>query len=169
MRRTNLNVNFVRQGRQSRLFDYSRDDDGEKEFTVAATSSNSQAVAIGSFDKVRIFTWSPRQTAWNELAAKEINKFYTVTAISWRRDGARLVIGSLCGAVITFESALRRTILQDKFELTFVAPSQVLVKSLEAVGENVMVESQLGHEIYDVRIMGEFKSRSLISILNLVI
>lgn len=150
------------QGRQSRLFDYSRDDDGEKEFTVAACSSNGQAVAIGSFDKVRIFTWSPRQSAWNELAAKEISKFYTVTAMSWRRDGARLVIGSLCGAVITFESALRRSILQDKFELTFVAPSQVLVKSLETTGENTMIESQLGHEIYDVRIMGEFDCMYLI-------
>lgn len=67
----------------------------------------------------------------------------------------RLVIGSLCGAVIMFESALRRTILQDKFELTFVAPSQVLVKELqESAGENVLIESQLGLEIYDVRIMG---------------
>lgn len=67
----------------------------------------------------------------------------------------RLVIGSLCGAVIMFESALRRTILQDKFELTFVAPSQVLVKELqETAGENVLIESQLGLEIYDVRIMG---------------
>lgn len=55
-----------------------------------------------------------------------------------------------------FESALRRTILQDKFELTFVAPSQVLVKELhESNGENVLVESQLGLEIYDVRVMGE--------------
>lgn len=67
----------------------------------------------------------------------------------------RLVIGSLCGAVIMFESALRRTILQDKFELTFIAPSQVLVKELqESAGENVLIESQLGFEIYDVRIMG---------------
>lgn len=153
---------FVVQGRQSRLFDYSRDDDGEKEFTVAACSSNGQAVAVGSFDKVRIFTWSPRQSAWNELAAKEISKFYTVTAMSWRRDGTRLVVGSLCGAVITFESALRRSIFQDKFELTFVAPSQVLVKSLETDGETAMIESQLGHEIYDVRIMGESEGVSFV-------
>lgn len=57
-----------------------------------------------------------------------------------------------------FESALRRTILQDKFELTFVAPSQVLVKELqESINdENVLIESQLGLEIYDVRIMGMF-------------
>lgn len=68
----------------------------------------------------------------------------------------RLVIGSLAGAVIMFESALRRTILQDKFELTFVAPSQVLVKELQDMSnENVLIESQLGLEIYDVRIMGE--------------
>lgn len=67
----------------------------------------------------------------------------------------RLVIGSLSGAVILFESALRRTILQDKFELTFVAPSQVLIKELqETPGDNVLIESQLGLEIYDVRIMG---------------
>lgn len=57
-----------------------------------------------------------------------------------------------------FESALRRTILQDKFELTFVAPSQVLVKELqESAGGNVLIESQLGLEIYDVRIMGTFQ------------
>lgn len=67
----------------------------------------------------------------------------------------RLVIGSLCGAVIMFESALRRTILQEKFELTFIAPSQILVKELqETAGENVLFESHLGLEIYDVRIMG---------------
>ncbi|XP_031636976.1 intraflagellar transport protein 172 homolog isoform X2 [Contarinia nasturtii] len=143
------------QGRQSRLFDYSREE-FEKEFTIASGSPNGQAVAIGSFDKIRIFTWSPRQSAWNELATKQIDKLYTVTAMSWRRDGARLVIGSLCGAVIMFESALRRTILQDKFELTFVAPSQVLVKELqESAGENVLIESQIGLEIYDVRIMGK--------------
>lgn len=68
-----------------------------------------------------------------------------------------MVIGSLCGAVIMFDTVLRRTILQDKFELTFVAPSQVLVKSLEGSGENTMVESQFGAEINDVRLMGEPK------------
>lgn len=79
---------FLLQGRQSRLFDYSREEN-EKEFTMALSSPNGQVVAIGSFDKIRIFTWSPRQSAWNELANKEIDKLYSVTAMSWRRDGAR--------------------------------------------------------------------------------
>lgn len=82
----------------------------------------------------------------------------------------RLVIGSLCGAVIMFESALRRTILQDKFELTFVAPSQVLVKELQdSTGENVLIESQLGLEIYDVRIMGSFSMHLMCANLHLIV
>lgn len=76
------------QGHQSRLFDYSRDDN-EKEFMVASCSPNGQAVAIGSYDRIRIFTWSPRQNAWSEIAAKEIRNLYSVTSLSWRRDGAR--------------------------------------------------------------------------------
>lgn len=66
-----------------------------------------------------------------------------------------------------FESALRRSILQDKFELTFVAPSQVLVKEIQESngggGENVLIESQLGLEIYDVRMMGVFQFLTTIS------
>lgn len=79
---------YVLQGRQVRTFDYSRTE-GEREFTVAACSPNGQAVAFGSFDRVRIFSWSPRLAAWNESATKDINFFYTVTCLLWRRDGAR--------------------------------------------------------------------------------
>lgn len=54
-----------------------------------------------------------------------------------------------------FESVLRRTVWQDKFELTFVAPSQVLIKSLQNEDDALIIESQLGYEIDDVRIMGK--------------
>jgi intraflagellar transport protein 172 len=75
-------------GRMLRLFDYSRDD-LEKEFTVACASFNGQAVAVGSFDKMRIFSFSPRQNTWNEAVTKEIPNLYTITNMSWRRDGSR--------------------------------------------------------------------------------
>ncbi|TMW44725.1 hypothetical protein DOY81_010196 [Sarcophaga bullata] len=80
-------VFYDTMGRQVRTFDYSRTE-GEREFTVAACSPNGQAVAFGSFDRVRIFTWSPRLSAWSETATKDINLFYTVTCLLWRRDGA---------------------------------------------------------------------------------
>jgi len=43
---------------------------------------------------------------------------------------------------------------QDKFELIFVAPSQLLVRSLTEPSQQLTIESQLGLEIDDVRIMG---------------
>ncbi|KAH8365613.1 hypothetical protein KR093_002735 [Drosophila rubida] len=141
-------------GRQQRCFDYSRTE-GEREFTVAACSPNGQAVAFGSYDRVRIFAWSPRQGAWSESASKEINYLYTLSALIWRRDGARLALGSVSGAVLLFESVLKRTIWQDKFELIFVAPSQLLVRSLAEPTQQLTIESQLGLEIDDVRIMGK--------------
>lgn len=64
--------------------------------------------------------------------------------------------GSVCGAVLVFESVLRRTMWQDKFEMTYVAPSQVLLKSMQDASVDAMViESHLGLEIEDIRIMGK--------------
>ncbi|XP_055687572.1 intraflagellar transport protein 172 homolog [Lutzomyia longipalpis] len=142
------------QGKPIRIFDFSRDD-SEREFMIGASSPNGQTVAVGSFDRVRIYTWSSRQNTWNETAVKEIRNLYSVTALAWKRDGSRLTLGSLCGAVLTFESVLRRTVWQDKFELTFVAPSQILLKSLQDSSETLSIESDLGMEIDDVRIMGK--------------
>lgn len=66
-----------------------------------------------------------------------------------------MVVGSVCGAVLVFESVLRRTVWQDKFELTYVAPSQVLLKALQDKSmEPMTISSQLGLEIDDIRIMG---------------
>lgn len=148
-------VFYDHQGRQTRVFDYNRDE-SEREFMTAACSPNGLTVAVGSFNRVRVFVWTPRQSAWTEAPIKQIDQMYSVTALAWRRDGSRLVIGSVCGAVIAFESVLRRTVWQDKLELTYVAPSQVLLRSLqEETAEPMVVESRLGMEIDDVRIMGK--------------
>lgn len=122
---------------------------------IATCSPNGQAVAIGSYDRIRIYTWSPRQNSWTESLCKDIENMYSVTALSWRKDGSRLAVGTVCGAILYFESVIRRTIWQDKFEITFVAPSQVLLKSLQDQSNTMAVESHLGLEIDDVRIMGE--------------
>lgn len=147
-------VNFYDwQGRILRSFDYSRDDT-EREFMVATTSPNGQAVAIGSFDRIRIFTWSPRQNSWTESLSKDIKNLYSIVAMSWRKDGSRFSIGTVVGGILNFESVIKRTIWQDKFEITFVAPSQVLLKSLQDSSNSMIIESQMGLEIDDVRIMG---------------
>lgn len=72
----------------------------------------------------------------------------------WRRDGSRLVIGGLCGAVEQFETILRRTMVRGSHEIVYVGPSQVVVRSLQTKARPVIIKSQTGSEIEDVRVLG---------------
>lgn len=93
-------------GRILRQFDYMRDDT-EREFTVACCSPSGQAVAVGSWNRMRVYAWSPRKGTWEEAPPKEIPNMYSVTALAWKRDGSRVVCGSLTGSVQVFESGMK--------------------------------------------------------------
>ena len=77
-------------GRILQNFDYTKDDD-EKEFTVAICSPSGQSVVVGSYNRLRVFNWSPRKGSWDESKIKEIPNLYTITSMAWKRDGSRLV------------------------------------------------------------------------------
>uniref|UniRef100_A0A8D0GGL2 Intraflagellar transport 172 n=1 Tax=Sphenodon punctatus TaxID=8508 RepID=A0A8D0GGL2_SPHPU len=117
-------VAYGKEGHVIQTFDYSRDS-SEKEFTAAAASPGGQSVVIGSYDRLRVLNWSPRRSAWEEAKPKEIAHLYTITALAWKRDGSRLCAGTLCGGVEQFDCCLRRSIYKNKFEMTYVGPSQV--------------------------------------------
>ncbi|KAJ8009128.1 hypothetical protein DPEC_G00085660 [Dallia pectoralis] len=152
-------VAYGKEGHILQTFDYSGDR-SEKEFTVAATSPSGQSVVIGSYDRLRVFNWAPRKGAWDEASPKEIPNMYTITALAWKKDGSRLCAGTLCGGVEQFDCCLRRSIYKNKFEMTFVGLSQVIVKNL-STGMRVVLKSHYGYEIDEVKIMG--KDRYLVA------
>ncbi|XP_046738149.1 intraflagellar transport protein 172 homolog [Diprion similis] len=141
------------RGKQVKSFDYSREE-GEREMTVACCSPSGQSVAVGSWDKIRLLDWSPRRGLWEEANVRTLPNLYTVTALTWRRDGSRLVVGGLCGAVEQFESILRRSIVRGSHEVAYVGPSQVVVRPLNGTSHSVVIRSQTGSEIEDVRVLG---------------
>ena len=51
-------------------------------------------------------------------------------------------------------SFCRKTVWKNKFEITYVGPSQVLIKSTNFNEGNLTLKSELGLEINDIRIMG---------------
>uniref|UniRef100_A0A669PJU1 Intraflagellar transport protein 172 homolog n=1 Tax=Phasianus colchicus TaxID=9054 RepID=A0A669PJU1_PHACC len=152
-------VAYGKEGNVIQTFDYSRDS-SEKEFTTAAASPGGQAVVIGSYDRLRVLNWSPRRGAWEEAKPKEIPHLYTITSLAWKRDGSRLCAGTLCGGVEQFDCCLRRSIYKNKFEMTYVGPSQVIVKNL-STGTRVVLKSHYGYEIDEVKILG--KDRYLVA------
>ncbi|NWW87428.1 IF172 protein, partial [Rhynochetos jubatus] len=145
-------VAYGKEGGVIQTFDCSQDP-SEREFTTAAASPSGQAVVIGSYDRLRVLNWSPRRGAWEEGKAKDIAHLYTITALAWKRDGSRICVGTLCGGVEQFDCCLRRSIYNNKFEVTYVGPSQVIVKTL-STGARVVLKSQHGYEIAEVKILG---------------
>lgn len=152
-------IAYGREGRSFQHFDYSREED-EHEFTCAVSSPSGQSIVIGSFDKLRVLNWSPRRQMWDEPKLKEIPHLYTITALAWKKDGSRVTCGTLCGGVEVFDCCLKRTIYKNKFEMTHVGLSQVIVKNLSS-GQRVVLKSHYGYEIDEVRIMG--KDRYLVA------
>ncbi|XP_012946593.1 intraflagellar transport protein 172 homolog [Aplysia californica] len=145
-------IAYGRDGRSFQHFDYSREDD-EHEITVAVCSPSGQNVVLGSFDKLRVLNWSPRRQMWEEPKLKEIHNLYTVTALAWKKDGSRVIAGTLCGGLEMFDCCLKRTLYKNKFEITHVGVSQAIVKNLSN-NTKVMLKSHYGYEIDEVRIMG---------------
>uniref|UniRef100_A0A3P8UXR3 Intraflagellar transport protein 172 homolog n=1 Tax=Cynoglossus semilaevis TaxID=244447 RepID=A0A3P8UXR3_CYNSE len=152
-------VVYSKEGQVLQTFDYSRDHT-EKELTVAVTSPSGQSVVFGSYDRLRVFNWAPRRGVWDEAKPKEIQHLYTITSLAWKKDGSRLCAGTLCGGVELFDCCLRRSIYKNKFEMTYVGLSQVIVKNL-STGTRVVLKSYYGYEIEEVKIMG--KDRFLVA------
>ena len=100
-------VFYTMDGMMAQQFDYFRDVT-EKEFTVMSVSPSGQALCVGSFDRLRLYSWSPRKNLWEENRSKEFKYLYSITAMAWKKDGSRIAIGSLCGGVEMLESVLKR-------------------------------------------------------------
>ena len=78
-------------GKVLQHFDYSQEED-EKEFSSAISSPSGHTVVMGSYDRLRIYTWQPKRGLWEEAPPKTMPHLYTITALSWRRDGSRIAL-----------------------------------------------------------------------------
>eukprot|EP00397_Hematodinium_sp_SG-2012_P000872 GEMP01000873.1.p1 GENE.GEMP01000873.1~~GEMP01000873.1.p1 ORF type:complete len:1750 (+),score=429.25 GEMP01000873.1:263-5512(+) len=140
---------FTNEGREHQSIDYTNR--GVKEFTCARFNPSGESCVLGNFNKFFVYSWHARNKEWQEVCAKEICNMYTITAMCWRPDGSRLVIGSLCGSVDMFDACLRRARYKGQFEFTYIALSQVIVKNLTS-GARIVLKSTVGFEITKINI-----------------
>ncbi|KAH8862639.1 Intraflagellar transport protein 172 like [Schistosoma japonicum] len=126
----------------------------KKEFYTASCNPSGHIVAFGSFNRIRLISWSPRKCGWDECKSKEIKNLYSITAMAWKNDGSKLVVGSYCGGVDLFDCCVKKKIFKNSFELNYVGPGQVIVKNLKS-GDTVVLQSLFGYEISDVKVMGQ--------------
>ena len=80
--------------------------------------------------RFRVFSYNMHRQQWDEGPVVESPNLYSVTCLSWKRDGSRLAVGSMCGGVFMYDACIKRFKYKGKFEMTYVSPSQVIVKRL---------------------------------------
>lgn len=111
-------------------FDYTHEDK-VKDFTVAAFNPSGDTVVLGNFNRFYVYNLNSKRGQWEEIACKQIENYYTVTAACWKNDGSKLVTGNLCGSVDLYDASLKKIKLKGKFQLNYVSPSQVLIQVIE--------------------------------------
>ena len=147
-----------------------------KEFTVAACNPSGDNVVLGNFNSLYIFSRNKEGlTGWEHKGITNVENMYSVTAMSWRPDGDKLAVGTLCGLVDLYDVCVRRAMHKGGFELTYVSHSQVIMRRIED-NKRISVMSQYGREILksnilknrfvvarteDTLILGDFETRKV--------
>lgn len=150
-------VFYDEDGGEEHTFDMSDKEDC-REFTCAVSNPTGDAVALGNFDSLYVFTRNKDTMSWEERPVTRVENMYTVTTMDWKPDGDKLAVGTLCGIVDLYDVCVRRTVFKG-FELTYVSQSQVIVLHVES-GMKIVVRSQFGREIIKTNI---YKNRFVVA------
>lgn len=137
-------------GEVNQTFDYSHDEK-IKDFTVCRSNSNLDLIAVGNYNKLFIFGYNIKPNKWEESCILSIDNYYTFTALCWKQDFGVLVTGSLCGSLDMFESCLKKTLIGEKFEITYISLSQIMIKDIEK-GKRMTIKTHLAPEITKVEV-----------------
>ena len=149
---------YDEDGIEEQTFDMSDNPDC-KEFTLASSNPTGDAVVLGNFNSLYIFTKNRDTMSWEEKGITKIDNMYSVTAMDWKPDGDKLAVGTLCGVVDLYDVCIRRTMFKGGFELTYVSHSQVIVRQIET-NMRIVVRSQYGREILKTNI---YKKRYVVA------
>lgn len=137
-------------GKELQYFDYSTDDN-VREFSACAFNPSGDVVVFGCFGRFYIYCYNILRGMWDEVGCKQIENFYSITALAWKPDGSKLIVGSLTGAVDVYDACVKRYKYKGKFEFTYVSKSSVIVKTLKT-GQRTALKSVYGYEIEKINI-----------------
>lgn len=138
------------RGNLSQKFDYANDPK-VKDFTQAASNPSGETIVLGNFNRFYIYNYNSRRGQWEEIGVKDIENYYSVTSLTWKQDGSKLVTGSLCGSVDIFDASMKKIRYKDKFEFNYVAPNQIIVKTLSD-GSRCVVKTKYAPEISKINV-----------------
>ena len=136
-------------GKRLQNFDYSNDEKF-KEFSCCKISESGDAIALGNFNSFFVFLYNERKQVW-ESCVKNVENYYSVTALCWKPDGSTLVTGNINSSVDLFEACLKKSIFKDIFEITYVSHNQVVIKNT-STQKRLVIKPKLSSQIIKINI-----------------
>ena len=149
---------YDEDGGEEHSFDYSSDPQCH-EFTVASANPTGDAVVVGNFDSLYVFTRNKDTMGWEEKGITRVENMYTVTTLGWKCDGDKLAVGNITGIVDLYDVCVKRVMHKGGFELTYVSHSQVIVRQVDT-NTRIVVRSQYNCEIVKTNI---YKNRYVVA------
>lgn len=149
---------YDEDGGEEHTFNHSNDPDCH-EFTAASSNPSGDAVVVGNFNSLYIYTRNKDTMGWEEHGQTKVENMYSVTALDWKSDGDKLAVGTLCGVVDLYDICVKRSMYKGGFELTYVSHSQVIIRKLDT-NMRIVVRSQFGCEILKTNI---YKGRFIVA------
>lgn len=136
-------------GQRTQYFDYPAGEDGV--FTCGQFNPSGQALVLAQKESLRFFDFNLRSRKWEEGTKISLRHAFGISALAWKSDGSRLVVGGVTGMVEELDACLRRYRHRGAFEFTYVSHNQVIVKRL-STGTRIVLHSNMGYEIQRVNV-----------------
>ncbi|GMH45662.1 hypothetical protein BSKO_13619 [Bryopsis sp. KO-2023] len=126
-------------------------DENLSDLAIASFNPAGDAVVLGGSDRFLVYGYKSSINQWEELGGKKVENMSSVTALTWKPDGGKLLLGTLTGGVDAFDVCIRRNRYKGKFEFTYVSRCSVIVKTL-MTGTRIVLKSVYGYEIDKINV-----------------
>ncbi|KAJ1511508.1 hypothetical protein HMI54_000768, partial [Coelomomyces lativittatus] len=144
---------FDLQGKLQQQFDFSPHC-SNYELSLSCVGPGGQSVFIATGSKLLLLSYHTKKKQWIEGTPFSIDHYQCITTIALKGDGSKLTLGSLTGSLDILDCCLRKFRYKGTFELSYVSPSQVIVKRL-STGSSILLKSNYGYEIEKIDIFQE--------------
>lgn len=99
-------VFYDTNGREVQVYDYNNED-GVREFTSCSFNPSGDTAVFGTYNRFYVFAYHQVRNAWDQVAIKQVDNFYSVTALAWKPDGSKLTVGGMTGTVDLYDACVR--------------------------------------------------------------
>lgn len=120
------------------------------DLNCASSAPSGNIVIVSAGDKFVIFALEGQY--WRQTQVIELSGGYLLTGLFWSKDGTKLLVTTLNGAIELFTFQWKKKLIGDNFEANYVGSNQVVVKDVTTKETSVY---RSAGEIKDIHIVRE--------------